>query len=382
MRCSEDITSNRFRGNGIPAIVVCLILASVGLFVPGTALGAGGLLTGVNVVNPQRRDAAVQQRTLDELTRAGVRTIRVPLSVPYPASVDFARRASARGLAVVLAIMTANPRAARPGVVPRDGHGATWAMLPLSGLAPRPFLDDLGEAFAELERNRVNIAAFEFGNEINWTPFNGDFPLPGRGRVLSLDELQSTGEGGAIAAGYDVYLELLRGVRRRLDRSPVYRRTPLISAGLSDPGPSGPRRGRTMDAVSVEATLQYLKARGLDRLVQGYGVHFYPRTDAGEANADARLDAVLDLCSPAADSAAKPCWLTEWGLRADPGDCGDAGPRPRLAAALIEGFKRYAAAGRLRAAIYYAWGEGAGRFAVFRCGRLSPTGRAVLDGGS
>jgi hypothetical protein len=333
------------------------------------------LLTGVNVVNPQWKDVATQRRLLDELQAAGVRTIRVPLTAPYRKSIAFIRRASDRGISLVLVVRPTDPRAVRPGTVARDGRGVTWRVLPLSGIDPQRFAANLRRRIGMLARSRVKIAAFEFGNEINWTPFNGDFPLPGAGRILSLADLHSGAEGRAIAAGYDVYLELLSGLRRIVEGSARYRGTPIVSAGLSDPRPAWLRR-RGMDAVSLSATLQYLRARGLDRLVDGYGIHIYPGARGTEIAAR-RLRATLAKCTSV--PAGKPCWVTEWGFRGDPGDCDDSGPRPELVTATLSEFEHSASLGKLKAAIYYAWSGDADPYGIFRCGRLSRAGM-ILTG--
>jgi hypothetical protein len=55
------------------------------------------------------------------------------------------------------------------------------------------------------------------------------------------------------------------------------RRTPIISGGLADLDDSGKwLRSVKADAVSVDATRHFLQANGLDQLVDGYGLHFYP----------------------------------------------------------------------------------------------------------
>jgi hypothetical protein len=333
------------------------------------------LLTGVNVVNPQWKDVATQRRLLDELQAAGVRTIRVPLIAPYGKSIAFIRRASDRGISLVLLIMTSDSRAVRPGTVARDGRGMTWRMLPLSGIDPQLFAANLRRRLAMLARSRVKIAAFELGNEINWTPFNGDFPLPGAGRMLSLADLQSEAEGRRIAAGFDVYLQLLSGLRGIVEGSARYRGTPIVSAGLADVRPAWLRR-RGMDAVSLSATLRYLRAHGLDRLVDGYGIHAYPAGGA-PASAARRLRATLAKCTSL--PAGKPCWVTEWGFRSDPGNCEDSGRRPELVTATLNEFEHYAGLGKLKAAIYYAWSGDADPYGIFRCGRLSKTGM-ILTG--
>src|ERR1051325_2926563 len=99
----------------------------------------GELLSAVNVVNPQRMEPAAQTEVLDGLQSAGVRSIRVPLIRPFPAAIAFARRASERGISLILGIVTNDPEAVQPGVRARPAHGRNWATNPLSGIDPAKF---------------------------------------------------------------------------------------------------------------------------------------------------------------------------------------------------------------------------------------------------
>jgi len=147
---------------------------------------------------------------------------------------------------------------------------------------------------------------------------------------MDLAELAGDPEGRTISAGYDVYLELLAGLKQVRDSSGYYKETPIISAGLSDPGEARTRPGGGMDAVTIAATLDYLRARGLDSLVDGYGIHSCPGGKGTEAERKSRYETALSRCG--ASPRGKPCWLTEWGYRGDPKACDDAGDRPALIA--------------------------------------------------
>ena len=94
-----------------------------------------------------------------------------------------------------------------------------------------------------MESLGITFAALELGNEINWAAFNGEFPIPGQGRVFGLEDLARDPEARQIAEGYRAYLRTLSVLKDIRDRSRLNRQTPVLSAGLADPGLAGPRPG-------------------------------------------------------------------------------------------------------------------------------------------
>src|SRR5215831_4744261 len=81
---------------------------------------------------------------------------------------------------------------------------------------------------------------------------DGDFPVPGEGNVFGDTDLYSNPEAEVIAAGYRAYMLSLQALRQIRDGSAVNQVTPVISAGLSNPG--APRtRGVTLDGIPVDA---------------------------------------------------------------------------------------------------------------------------------
>ena len=143
------------------------------------------------------------------------------------------------------------------------------------------------------------LAGIELGNEINWTGFNADFPFQAQGRLLSEKDLADDDEGREIAKGYLRYLETLAALKEIRDASTLNRRTPIISAGLADLDNSASwLRSVKADAVNVTATLHFLQAHGLDRLVDGYGLHLYPMAVAPGTPCASRWSARCAVCSP------------------------------------------------------------------------------------
>jgi hypothetical protein len=323
---------------------------------------------GVNVVNPQRLNQADREAVLDQLQTAGVRIIRAPLEPPwaggnYGAAIDFIRRAYERGIRTDLIVGLQYRAAAqrRPAV---KGMPSMWPSYRLSSADPVRFRRVFEPLFNQLEDIGIRFAALELGNEINWTAFNGDFPIPGEGRVFGLEDLTRDPEAARVAEGYRAYLQTLSVLKDIRDRSRLNRETPILSAGLADPGPAGPRPGSKTDAVTISATLEYLRAKGIDTLVDAYGVHVYPSAKAADRRLGQLEEDTLRECRPPVEG--KPCWLTEWGLPAVEASCpGSDTPRAALMRELLGDFRQFSRESRLKGLIYYAWGDD--RYGVYRC---------------
>ena len=252
-----------------------------------------------------------------------------------------------------------------------------WPSYPLSSADPVRFRAVFEPLFNQLEGFGVAFAALELGNEINWTAFNGDFPIPGEGRVFGLEDLTRDPEARKIAAGYSAYLQTLAVLKDIRDHSRINANTPILSAGLSDPGSAGVRSGLKTDAVTISATLKYLRANGLDALVDAYGVHTYPSTNRSAAERLIRFEQeTLAECRPSGQG--KPCWLTEWGLPGDGASCaGNDTSRPALTEEIVANFRQFVQRGRVNGLIYYAWADE--KYGIYRCGGLTNSGRLALD---
>lgn len=359
-----------------PAALLALL---VGLLLTTVAF-ASELVIGVHVNNPQRLDAAAQDGLLDQLQAAQVGVVRAPLAPPwggddYRPALDFIRKAWARGIRISLIVNPSFPKnaAIRPAVKELPDM---WPGPPLSAADPELFRTVFTGLLDEIEGAGITLAALELGNEINWTAFNGEFPIPGQGKVFGADDLRNDPEARQIAKGFDAYLRTLAVLKEIRDGSRHNRRTPIISAGLADPGPAGPRPGSKTDAVSIDATLRYLRERGLDRLVDAYGVHTYTDTKASRQAFAAHLRTLtLGQCGPARGG--RPCWLTEWGVKTEDQACPPQEAIPaqavrRARSALDELVEE----GSLVGLIYYAWSDP--NYGIHRCGSFTETGRAAI----
>jgi hypothetical protein len=129
--------------------------------------------------------------------------------------------------------------------------------------------------------------------------------------------------------------------------------------------------------ITISATLKYLRANGMDALVDAYGVHTYPPTKGNAADRLIRLEQET-LAECRQPEKGKPCWLTEWGLAPGGASCaGNDTPRAALTAEILADFRQFVQRGRLEGLIYYAWTDE--RYGIYRCGVLTISGRLALD---
>lgn len=364
------------RGSPLRRAMLLVLLA--GLCIGPAA--AQPIAVGVNIDNPQYLTPTDRERTLRDLGSAEVRLIRVPLAPPYEVAIDFVLRAAKAGVGVNLLVPTWDPDIFPPGTRSRRAMNipAMFDMHPLSAAEPNRFRTFLQRHLDTIEANGVTLAGLEFGNEINWASFNGDFVLPEQGEVLGLIDLQPGGRGDHIAAGYRTYLRLLEVLREVRNTSRLNVRTPIISAGLADFGPAGGKTDLPAQAVEIGASLAYLRAHGLDGLVEAYGVHTYPDPTSTSEARRARLAATLGACQP--PELGKPCWLTEWGLSIQDLSCPpNDSSRAALTREVTADLQRYVDAGLLGGLIYYHWENDRDRLGLYRCGELTPSGRLALS---
>jgi hypothetical protein len=188
-----------------------------------------------------------------------------------------------------------------------------------------------------------------------------------------------------VAKGYLQYLELLAVIKDVRSRSKLNQHAVIVSAGLVfNEAPEAPRKAR-LDAVSATATLDFMRANGLNDLVDVYGVHTYPwANDPGNpgdaAGRRERLQKyVLAECRPEGSAGRKPCWITEWGISNH-----DASRPPDETNQIIlvnetrTNFRPYIAQKRVLGLFYYAWLDSREGFAVYRCDHLTQVGRLAL----
>jgi hypothetical protein len=359
-----------------PVILVCgFVLIALGAM---PTMSSANITIGVNIVNPQRLSRVQQDAVLNQLQAAGVHVIRVPLAPPwggdnYGPAIDFVRHAHERGIKADLIVGLQYAVGAVRRSVVKD-QPEMWPSYPLSSADPVRFRAVFQPLLNRLEGLGITFAALELGNEINWAAFNGDFPIPGEERVFDSEDLSRDPEARKIADGYRAYVQTLRVLKDIRDHSRLNRDTPILSAGLSDPGFAGPRPASKADAVTIGATLEYLRANGVDTLVDAYGAHAYPWAQTAGRRLNQLERDTLAECRPPEQG--RPCWLTEWGL---PGGArpGNDMPQAALIAEMLDDFRQFVQDGRLKGLLYYAWADA--EYGIYRCGALTASGRLALD---
>jgi hypothetical protein len=353
-------------------------------------LHAQEMVVGVNVVNPLRASVADQNTLLAQLKAADVRVIRCGISNDEK-GIDFAKRAAAAGIRLQLIVGPQySPGAPMRPYQPND-FPAMWGGPPLSYADPALSETFFQHLFESLDANGIALAGVELGNEINWAAFNPEFPLPGEGKILSLDDLAHDPEGKQIAKGFLQYIKILQALKDVRDHSRLNKSTSIISAGLVS-AKDGEKlyNNKKEDMVSLAATIAFLRAHGLDSLVDAYGVHSYPSAgQPGNPTAAAeravRLNSVdLAVCRAKGAAGGKPCWITEWGFpNADLSCPAKETGRTFLIEELRSDFAAVAAEHRLEGIDYFAWdsdpwSKTTDSDSVYRCGGLTESGRQAV----
>jgi hypothetical protein len=151
-------------------------------------------VVGANLVNePYKQTAPEQEATFKALQSAGVRVIRA--GIPgNEQGLAFAQRAWAHGIRIEW-LVGVYPDPGTQWPRPPDAYKSLWRNWPLSTANADVFKASIGAELAKLESKGVVLAGFELGNEINWSGFNADFPLPAQGRILNEKDLANDPEG-------------------------------------------------------------------------------------------------------------------------------------------------------------------------------------------
>ncbi len=215
--------------------------------------------------------------------------------------------------------------------------------------------------------------------------------MPGEGKILGLRDLTKDPEGKQIAKGFLQYIKVLAVLKSVRDHARLNRSTPIISAGLVS-AKDGEKlyNDKKEDMVGLASTIAFLRAAGLDALVDAYGIHSYPSSGqpgnpTAAAQRTARLNSVdLAACRASGTVGGKPCWITEWGFpNADLSCPAKEANRTRLIEELRSDFAAAANAHRLVGVDYFAWNSDpwakqTDPYSVYRCGTLTESGRLAI----
>lgn len=329
---------------------------------------------GVNVNSFQNFSAAEQQMIVEQLKRCGVSFVRTSLR-PDDKNMNLAKNLQSEGIGLVLVPgVEFYPNAPLRAADPKRGMRSA---LPLSSADPERSRAYYQTLFDKLDAKGVVLAGVELGNEINWTDFNGDFPIPGQGKSFTFDDLSRDPEARQVAQGFLQYLKVLAVLKEVRDHSKLNQHTPIISAGMAGVTGGPWQQKLQVDGVSIPATYTFLRAHGLDNLVDGYGVHDYPpEVKPGDNVAAAQRSAQLDK-SIFPPGNAKPYWLTEWGFSSVATSSAEDQTRARSVAEMRAYFLHLFQQGRLGGLFWYVWNE-PDRDSIYRGGVLMEAGRLAV----
>jgi len=326
---------------------------------------------GVNVNSFQNFSAAEQNTLLLQLKSSGVRCVRTSMR-PDDKDLSLIRRMQDEGVGLVLVVGPVFlPNAP---VRPANAQHHMRSARPLSWSDPVRSKVNFQSLFDKLDAQGIKLAGVELGNEVNWTDFNGDFPVPGEGRAFTLSDLSHDPEAEKVAQGLLLYLKILAELKDVRDHSRLNQHALLISAGMAavSDGPWLKKMG--IDGVGIPATYAFLRAHGLDQLVDGYGVHDYPPVvKAGDKSAAAQRTSRLDT-SIFPPGNAKPYWLTEWGFSSKATSSGQDQIRSRSVTEMRAYFLHLYRQGRLGGMFWYVWNE-PDPCSIYRNGTLMEAGR-------
>jgi hypothetical protein len=343
------------------ALAFCALLTAAAAPMPVWARDCN---VGVNVNSFQNFSAADQETIVEQLVRSGVHCVRTSLR-PDDKNIRLAKELQDKGVGLVLV-----PGAEfLPGAPlrPADAKTHMRSAMPLSWADPERSRVYYQSVFDKLDANGVVLAGVELGNEINWTDFNGDFPVPGQGKAFTLDDLSRDPEAQQVARGLLQYLKVLAALKD----------VPIISAGMAAVTGGAWQQKLRVDGVSIPATYAYLRAHGLDTLVDGYGVHDYPPVvQPGDAAAARQRQAGLDRnIFPPGNT--KPYWLTEWGFSSTAASSDQDQTRARSVAEMRAYFDQLFRQGRLGGIFWYVWNE-PDHASIYRDGALLDAGKRAI----
>jgi len=341
------------------------------------------VVVGVNVCDEYFVPQATQDIEIKYLEKNGVKTVRTGLN---PNTIYFITQAYQHGIGCVVILYPDS------GSKVKLRWRGSRAEAPLSQVNPQSFAEWLKPLFDKLEAAGVHLTAFELGNEINTSEFNGDLLTPGSGRVLAVSDLNNPNDPEApiIVAGYKKYLQIAAVVKDLRDHSKLNQTTPIVSAGMAEWGRPGPRSWNGELGVGAPDAIEFLRQNGIDKLVDGYGVHVYPNADPHDPipHRMKHLDRMFAACR----QDTKPCWLTEWGFSNASQSCPvDDKTRVQLIKAERTAFQKYVKEGRLAATIFYNWTGNPGPWtektvglkadppSIFRCCALTEAGKLALS---
>ncbi|WP_405052164.1 glycoside hydrolase [Sinorhizobium sp. 8-89] len=351
-----------------------LALAPFAELTTAYAMQTSTVRVGVNRLNLAWLTRSEQERILEEIAASGATNVRLSLSRPVDKSIEALAIASRLGLSILLEIQLSNKSFYAESARPRTGFGRIWDVHRLSDLDLDQYRKELRAALQRIDALGIRLEAIEPGNEINYAAYNGDLLVYREPSGRTPRTVADLKDRAAFERGLDVYVQAVEISREEVRATLHSRDAAVISAGLSDmAAQEADRRG--MERLDPREVITLLRDRGIDGLVDAYGIHIYPGRIAPAA-LNARVTSLLDFCLTSA--LGKPCWVTEWGIANKARSCPiDDRRRESAIGAVRAAFGELMEAGRLTAAFYYDW-DTEPSYSLWRCGKLSPAGAAAI----
>ena len=348
----------------MPPSLRCSLLLALSLIFPLAGVQAQpSLVTGVSVPGFVRQSDEARVSLLHAAGENNVRTLRLTLTPPIDATLAAMEEIHQRGIGILLEVPLGLPGYYPPGTQPRPGAPRIIPARPLSALDPVLFEQSFQKFLEAADARGITFVGIEIGDKINWANQNGDFRVgqPSLTGTASDNPAEMTD----VRMGFARYVAIVAAARRVRDGIADYHTVPLISAGLMRiAAPAA--RALNADQLDEAAASKILHELGLERFIDGYGIHFYPNAKLEPIDAAHDLQTTLAACTPA-----KPCWLTEWNIPAGTDTCDFPAPQIKIAAMLRGMIQHAATTGTVAGAFWYDWNDGA--LAIFKCGKFLPT---------
>lgn len=134
---------------GRKGVMAAFLAAALLAVAPGGALADTRF--GVNRVNMAWLKPAEREQIFDQMVENGVVAVRLSLTRPLDQSIDAARLAHEKGLAILLEISLNNADFYPEGTKPRSGRGRIWDMYRLSDISPERFRNAMADALQKID---------------------------------------------------------------------------------------------------------------------------------------------------------------------------------------------------------------------------------------
>jgi len=333
---------------GLMLNCVCVLLAAQGPLTRAVRAQSGAFEVGIARSNMIWESGQKQATIIARIRSTGVRWFRDAFAYPPDRTADFVgvvRQAKQAGLKI-LVVVTQSAEDYDNGAADNAGPdfqklcGWPDGSLGLSQINVGKFKSRLRGLLSALKAARLDVDAFEIGNEVDWVCFNGDVPF---GRDARPDDIETA------ARGYARFLQAAAEVIHK-----AAPRAEIVTAGLAhiDDDWDRPLRHHLPNPAAFVASLRNLDGKDYlsNARVDGIGSHIYP--DANDVVGSVAGVLAADKAVLGTDL---PIWITEFGFHVDqfPNRAGDN--RSRAIADFFAALSR--ARARFGPVFYYSYDD-------------------------